>query len=589
MNNNKNYHFKNNHVTNPLLGVNIKQNHDTQNNFILGNNLHDTKRYNEPNSLQKLNQQNIGIKHNQIHNQNPNQNFIQNQNQNQNQRKNNFDENNNNKKKKIISDNINSNNLRNNFKQQKININLNSNFNSGGDFEIQNKSPNFNVTKNRFLMNFNLPNLINFQDRVINFGQDKSENNFKKTLRKGASNLIKNSSLNIINNNPNSNNNVFTNSLRGVPNSSPFPQSTIDYLKAASSKEMTNTKSQMIKSPQNAYNNSINKYTGYNNNNNNNYASGGNGNGNLNINGNSFKNYSDSSSSNIYSTNSNSKDDNCNYIYEKNASSVKEYAYKEDPNYKCRGAMEDMSKLIDKFTNNPDVGLFSIYDGHGGAEIAKYLKNRIPEVLTKILSPLKNKFELNDLNYDIENSLNNVFHKVDEEIKLMPESEYMGSTAVLVLICKEKDHISPLSTRRVIYCANVGDSRCVLISNFSVRRLSYDHKASDTSEIERVNNSGGMIFNGRVFGQLIITRAFGDSSLKRYGVSATPYISKNLIGDKDKYLVLASDGIWDVIEDDELLRLSQNVSNSDELAKLIIKTSLLRGTQDNLSCIVLKL
>jgi len=337
---------------------------------------------------------------------------------------------------------------------------------------------------------------------------------------------------------------------------------------------MTNTKSSLEKNPQNSYSNN-------NNNNYNHNSTYGNKN--------SFKNYSDSGSSNIYSTNSNSKDDNSNYIFEKNASSVREYAYNEDPNYRCRGAMEDKAKLIDKFTNNPDVGLFAIYDGHGGAEIAKYLKNRIPEVLTKTFSRTNNKFELDDINYDIENSFNKVFNKVDEEIKLMPESEYMGSTAVVVLICKEKDHISPLSTRRVIYCANVGDSRCVLISNFGVRRLSYDHKASDPSEIDRVNSTGGMIFNGRVFGQLIITRAFGDSSLKRYGVSVTPHICKSFINDKDKYLVLASDGVWDVIEDDELLRLSQSVTNSDELTKLIIKTSILRGTQDNLSCIVLKL
>jgi len=196
MHNNKNYHFKHNHVTNPLLAANVKQNNEVQNNFKMGNNFHDPKRYNEQNNHQKLNQQNLGLK--------------------QNQRKNNFEDNN--KNKKTFNDNINqnnnhlSNNLRNNSKLEKVNINLNNNYNSGGNFEIYNKSQNFNVTKNKFLMNFNLPNLINTQDRVINFGQDKSENNFKKTLRKGASNLIQNSSFNIINNNP-SVNNAFNNSV----------------------------------------------------------------------------------------------------------------------------------------------------------------------------------------------------------------------------------------------------------------------------------------------------------------------------------------------------------------------------------------
>ena len=251
--------------------------------------------------------------------------------------------------------------------------------------------------------------------------------------------------------------------------------------------------------------------------------------------------------------------------------------------------MEDTAKVIDKFQNNPDVGLFSLFDGHGGGEISLYLKNRLPELLAKIMSPLNSKFETDDLNYDIENILNLLFNKLDDEIKLTSESEYMGSTAVVVLICKEKDHISPLTSRKVIYTANVGDSRCVLISNFGIKRLSYDHKASDQQEIQRVNQSGGLIFNGRVYGQLIITRAFGDHSLKRHGVVAVPYISKHHVNDKDKYVVIASDGVWDVILDEELLKLSQCVSNADELAKLIIKTALGRGTQDNVSCIVLKL
>jgi protein phosphatase PTC1 len=550
MNNNKNYHYKS-HVANPLLPP--KHHPDTQNAINkMGNNFHETKRYINPNSQsQKLNSQNSGIK--------------------KQTNKNNFDEG-----KRNVNENMNY--LRNNNpKQQKVNLNLNNNnYNSNGNasYEIPNKSPNFNVTKNKFLMNFNLPNLINSQDRVINFGQDKNENNFKKNLRKGGSNLIQNNSFNIMNNNPSATNNQFNN-MRGVPNSSPFPQSAIDYLKAASTREIAKTNSTFERNAQN--NNS-----GSNKNNNNNNLNA------YNNQGNNFKNYSDSGSSNKYSTNSNSKDDNYNN-FEKNASSVKEYSYKEDPNTRFRGAMEDYAKIVDKFTNNPDVGLFAVYDGHGGGEVAKYLKNRIPDALAKTLSPLKNKYESDNLTYDIENSLNKVFLKVDEEVKLMPESEYMGSTAVVVLICKEKDNISPLSSRKVIYCANVGDSRCVIISNSGVKRLSYDHKASDPSEIDRVNNTGGMIFNGRVFGQLIITRAFGDSSLKRYGVSAAPYISKNSISDRDKYLVLASDGVWDVIEDDELLWLSQSVNNSDELTKLIIKTSLVRGTQDNLSCIVLKL
>lgn len=60
---------------------------------------------------------------------------------------------------------------------------------------------------------------------------------------------------------------------------------------------------------------------------------------------------------------------------------------------------------------------------------------------------------------------------------------------------------------------------------------------------------GGIILDGRVAGALAITRAFGDHALKKDGVIATPSIKKHLLRPSDRFLVIASDGIWDVIED----------------------------------------
>lgn len=487
---------------------------------------------------------------------------------------------------KIHPDYVKPSNNNSNIKASNNNFDYSQQYNS-------NQSPNFNVTKNKFIVNFNPPNFVNQQDRIIAFGQDRSENNFKKTLRKPAiSNLIQNSSFNILNPNGVNGNNAFNSSHRA--NNSVLNQNN----GSNGNNGNLNIKNSII----NTINNNLirNRHTSnspnvifedYNSNSNqkNSLTANTLSENDPITNYNSSRNVNENSYKYPYSNKTNNVNDNSNHLFNNDASSVKEYSYKEDPNYNYRAAMEDTAKIIDKYMNNADVGLFTIYDGHGGAEIAQYLKNRLPELFSKILSSLNNKFECDDLNYDIESSINILFNKLDDEIKLTSESEYMGSTAVMVLICREKDQLSPLTSRRVIYCANVGDTRCVLISSFGVKRLSYDHKASDIQEINRVNNTGGMIFNGRVFGQLIITRAFGDHSLKRYGVIATPTLNKHFISDKDKYLVLATDGVWDVIYDEELLKLSQAVVNADELSKLIIKTALLRGTQDNVSCIVLKL
>jgi serine/threonine protein phosphatase PrpC len=104
--------------------------------------------------------------------------------------------------------------------------------------------------------------------------------------------------------------------------------------------------------------------------------------------------------------------------------------------------------------------------------------------------------------------------------------------------------------RKVLYLANLGDTRAVLMTGASTaERLSYDHKSTDKSEVDRVRREGGIIMEDRVGGALAITRAFGDHALKKDGVSARPYIKKHMVRPTDRYLVMASDGIWDVLDD----------------------------------------
>ncbi len=123
------------------------------------------------------------------------------------------------------------------------------------------------------------------------------------------------------------------------------------------------------------------------------------------------------------------------------------------------------------------------------------------------------------------------------------------------------------SGRRILYLANVGDTRAVLMSGPSTfERLSYDHRATDKAEIERVKRDGGMIMEDRVGGALAITRAFGDHSLKRDGVTAKPHIRKHVLRPTDKFLVMASDGVWDILEDEQVCKLSRDTLTTKEIA-----------------------
>ena len=87
----------------------------------------------------------------------------------------------------------------------------------------------------------------------------------------------------------------------------------------------------------------------------------------------------------------------------------------------------------------------------------------------------------------------------------------------------------------------------------------------------------------------MLTRSIGDREMKDYGVCSTPFVNIIKIMDNFKFIIIASDGIWDVINDDELFNISKLNLNCDEMSKRIIELSLEKNSMDNLSCIVIKL
>ena len=124
----------------------------------------------------------------------------------------------------------------------------------------------------------------------------------------------------------------------------------------------------------------------------------------------------------------------------------------------------------------------------------------------------------------------------------MIDADHTGSTACVVVVRQEMGN-------KLLYVANLGDTRAVMSKNGVAERMSYDHRGTDEAEVERVRSQGGIVLEGRVGGSLAITRAFGDHSLKKDGVIAKPFIKKHILRSTDKYLVVASDGVWDSLED----------------------------------------
>ena len=229
---------------------------------------------------------------------------------------------------------------------------------------------------------------------------------------------------------------------------------------------------------------------------------------------------------------------------------------------------------------------FSIFDGHGGAQVSSFLRDNFHLFLLEELKSISftNNTETN--NKKIISSINNAFEKIDSSI--IDNKNFKndnGSTGTIILLYRDPNNLF----KRYIICANIGDSKGYIINKNKVKKITTDHICSDSNEVSRIKNRGGFVFNGRVFGVLMLTRSFGDKEFKQYGLLATPSIYCNLIEDNDLYAVIASDGVWDTISEENLLELSKEKMPSDVFSQKIVVTSLEKGTQDNISCFVIKL
>ena len=186
---------------------------------------------------------------------------------------------------------------------------------------------------------------------------------------------------------------------------------------------------------------------------------------------------------------------------------VKSYGYYEDSNHENRAHMEDQGISIENLNGDSNKILFCLFDGHGGGEVSKFLQENFAIYFKKML-PFRNYF----------GEITQLFKILDEKIRLLNMPK-VGSTATIVYIERQNG-------KRTLYCANVGDTRCVLVTRNGVMRLSYDDIVDDPNERARVIKQGGQIFNGRVMGELILSRSFGDWDMKNYGVIVEPHITK---------------------------------------------------------------
>ncbi|QLG71871.1 hypothetical protein HG535_0C02210 [Zygotorulaspora mrakii] len=254
----------------------------------------------------------------------------------------------------------------------------------------------------------------------------------------------------------------------------------------------------------------------------------------------------------------------------------------ENKNSKFRKTMEDVHTYVKNFASRLDWGYFAIFDGHAGSQASKWCGSHLHRVVEELL--------LEDETDDVRNVMNRSFLRVDQEIN----SELPGNSGCTAAVCMLRwelpDGVPEQSPelnehKRKLYTANVGDSRIVLFRNGQSIRLTYDHKASDILEMQRVEQAGGLIMKSRVNGMLAVTRSLGDKFFDGL-VVGNPFTTSVEITNEDKFLIIACDGLWDVIDDQEACEIIKDIKEPNEAAKTLVRYALENGTTDNVTAMV---
>ncbi|GAA6034720.1 hypothetical protein JCM8097_001137 [Rhodosporidiobolus ruineniae] len=190
------------------------------------------------------------------------------------------------------------------------------------------------------------------------------------------------------------------------------------------------------------------------------------------------------------------------------------------------------------------VSFFAVYDGHGGSTVAKFAGDTVHHRLAA-----NEHFKKQDWAA----SLKRAYLETDEDLRANPDfrGDPSGCTAVSAIITPELN----------IVCANAGDSRAVMSIGGEAKPLSFDHKPTNQGETSRIVAAGGFVEFGRVNGNLALSRALGDFEFKQSQnldpeqqiVTADPDITVHEATPDDEFVVIACDGIWDVLTSQQVI------------------------------------
>lgn len=212
-------------------------------------------------------------------------------------------------------------------------------------------------------------------------------------------------------------------------------------------------------------------------------------------------------------------------------------------------------------TKNGEV-LFAVFDGHRSSQVAALASEEVADRLWSSPSWPSAPAE----------ALQGVLRECHEQAR--SERLKGGSTAVLVA-----------TVGGMVWCCNAGDSRAVAgLHGGDIKRLSVDHKGSADDEDARIRAMGGCVEFGRLGGMLEVSRGLGDFDFESDGFTSDAHIC-SVRRENVEFVVLASDGLWDVVDDEACCALVREWGLAN-IAERLADHAFKLGSEDDISVIV---
>ncbi|KAL0316437.1 UNVERIFIED_CONTAM: putative protein phosphatase 2C 65 [Sesamum radiatum] len=265
-----------------------------------------------------------------------------------------------------------------------------------------------------------------------------------------------------------------------------------------------------------------------------------------------------------------------------------------------KGVNQDAMTVWESFSGERDMFFCGVFDGHGpsGHEVARYVRDLLPAKISLLYR--QSSIEGKDSIVHTDNNANDhdgsenpenknplflswknrliSFQEMDEELEADSSIDSYCSGTTSVTVVRKGEHL---------IIANLGDSRAVLCkmdenNQFVSEQLTVDLKPNLRAEAERIASRQGRVFatneDPKVYRVwmpdqdcpgLAMARAFGDFCLKDYGLISTPEVTCRKLSENDEFVVLATDGIWDVLSNDEVVKIVASARKRCMAAKLL--------------------